>query len=415
MASRGKNGAHISPRGSGPQSGRIIQKTETPGGLTHDQARSKAYRWGEEGIGGFCNSDQRICFSWAFWNGNDKILKERLFGLTRHEGNHGEDVKELYYYLDSTPTHSYMKMLYKYPMREFPYTDLIEANKSRSKNEREYELTDTGIFDDDGYFDIYLEYAKADADEFLMKATVRNRSSKKAKISVLPTAWFRNTWTPGKDASIPSIRQLDETRMGIGHLLLGDFYIYLGEGVKEQIYCDNITNRKRLYGLTHKRGDFPKDAINDYIVDGKKTINPDKNGTKASARYELAVEANGSKTAEVRFSRKKLDEPFRDFNAIFEQRLAEANEFYAKTQAKNPNEDIRNIQRQAFAGMMRHKQFYYYNVKNWLNGDPGRVRPSEKRKKGRNSDWQHMYNAEAPQYLEGIPAEKTGRANGGRK
>ncbi len=360
--------------------------------LVHDQARSKSYRWGEDGIGGICNSDQRICLSWAFWNGKDPILKERLFGLTGYEGNHGEDVKELYYYLDSTPTHSYMKMLYKYPINEFPYADLVDTNMARSKKEREYELMDTGVFDKNEYFDIYLEYAKSDTNDLLLKATIHNRSDKKAKISVLPTIWFRNTWSSRRDPSIPSISQSENEKMVIDHHLLGKYYVYLGSGLKEQLFCDNTTNRVRLYGVPNKQSEFPKDAINDYVVDGENVVNPDKTGTKASGLYELNIAAGKSETVEIRFSNENLESPFQDFDAIFDQRLKDADEFYQNIQKKVPDDDMRNIQRQAFAGMMWSKQFYYYNIKNWLHGDPGRFKPSEKRKKGRNWDWQHLYN-----------------------
>lgn len=360
--------------------------------IVHDQARSKSYRWGEDGIGGFSNSDQRICISWAFWNGKDSILKERLFGLTGYEGNHGEDVKELYYYLDSTPTHSYMKMLYKYPINTFPYADLVNANKKRSKKEREYELMDTGIFDKDEYFDIFLEYAKADTDDFLFKATVHNRSKKKADLTVLPTIWFRNTWSSGRDSAIPEMKKVDDQSMVINHHLLGNFNIYLGEGVTEQVYCDNATNRVRLYDVPNKQSNYPKDAINDYIVNGKKTVNPDQKGTKASAVYKISVPAESSKTVTFRFSAKTLEKPFADFDTIFEERLAEADSFYRNIHGKVVDKDLKNIQRQAFAGMMWSKQFYYYNIRNWLHGDPGRMKPSEKRKHGRNWDWQHLYN-----------------------
>ncbi|RED97488.1 MGH1-like glycoside hydrolase domain-containing protein [Marinoscillum furvescens] len=362
--------------------------------IVHDQARSKSYRWGEDGIGGFSNSDQRICFSWAFWNGKDTILKERLFGLTGHEGNHGEDVKELYYYLDSTPTHSYMKMLYKYPIQEFPYSKLVLENQKRSKEEREYELIDTGVFDDDNYFDIYMEYAKASPDEFLLKAEIHNRSKKAAKITVLPTVWFRNTWSSGRDKRIPKITEVKPGEMLLEHHLLGNFHIYADEQVKEQVFCDNATNRVRLYGVPNKQSKYPKDGINDYIIDGKKSVNPEKVGTKASAVFNLEIPAGGSKTVKIRVSPNECTAPFKDYDEIFENAVAEADSFYRAKQAKVIDKELRNIQRQAWAGMMWSKQFYYYNIRNWLHGDPGRMKPAESRKKGRNSDWQHLYNSD---------------------
>lgn len=361
-------------------------------GIVHDQARSKSYRWGEDGIGGFSNSDQRICFAWAFWNGKDKILKERLFGLTGHEGNHGEDVKELYYYLDSTPTHSYMKMLYKYPIEEYPYSDLVLKTRKLSKQDPEYELLDTGLFDEDRYFDIFLEYAKGSPEDFLLKAEIHNRSDEDAELTILPTIWFRNTWSSGRDKRIPDISTLDERTMQIKHHLLGNFHVHFDESVSELVFCDNATNRVRLYNVPNKQSNFPKDAINDYIVDGKSTINPDKRGTKASAVYKIVIPAGKSRTVRVRMNKISLEQPFVDFDELFQTRLTEADLFYESKQTKIPEADLKNIQRQAFAGMMWSKQFYYYNIRNWLHGDPGRMKPAEHRKKGRNSNWQHLYN-----------------------
>ncbi|MFY0607157.1 MAG: glucosidase [Cyclobacteriaceae bacterium] len=360
--------------------------------IVHDQARSKSYRWGEDGIGGFSNEDQRICFAWAFWNGHDSIIKERLFGLTGHEGNHGEDVKELYYYLDSTPTHSYMKMLYKYPINAFPYSDLVLKNRKLSKKEPEYELIDTGIFDKDEYFDIFMEYVKVGPNDFILKAEVHNRSNKDADLKLLPTFWYRNTWSSGRDTTIPEISAIDQKTMLIKHHLLGDYYVYFGDDLDEQVYCDNATNRVRLYGIPNKQSKYPKDGINDYIVNKKKTINKKMTGTKASGVYQLTVPANGSRSVTFRMSNQPLENPLSDVPMLFDQRKNEADAFYNELQAKIDNDDLKNIQRQAFAGMMWSKQFYYYNVKNWIHGDPGRFKPSEGRKKGRNSEWQHMYN-----------------------
>lgn len=374
-----------------------VREDYTEGGnawesIVHDQARSKSYRWGEDGIGGFSNSDQRICFAWTFWNGQDKILKERLFGLTGHEGNHGEDVKELYYYLDSTPTHSYMKMLYKYTIEEFPYSDIVLTTRKLSKEDPEYELIDTEAFKKDNYFDIFLEYAKASPDNFLFRAEIYNRSNKPAEITVLPTIWFRNTWSSGRDKRVPEIFKSGEKSMQIKHHLLGDLHVYFEGEVVEQVFCDNATNRVRLYNVPNKQSKYPKDAINDYIVNGKNTINPEKKGTKASAVYKVMIPPGESRTVKLRMNVDQLDNPFDDFDSLFAERIAEADSFFRTKQSKVPDADLKNIQRQAFAGMMWSKQFYYYNIKNWLHGDPGRMKPAEHRKQGRNSDWQHIYN-----------------------
>ena len=358
--------------------------------IIHDHARSKAYRWGEDGIGGFSNEDQRICFAWAFWNGKDPIIKERLFGLTSYEGNHGEDVKEYYYYLDSTPTHSYMKMLYKYPLERFPYELLVDKNKGLSKKDPEFELMDTGIFDKDRYVDIFLEYAKNNEEDFLFTATLHNRSDQSAQLTVLPTLWFRNTWSSGRDRNKPSAKLDDQQRVKISHHLLGDYFIYF-EDSTEIVFCDNETNRERLYH-TKSKSAYPKDGINDYVVSGSPSVNPDKKGTKCAGIIKIEIPAHGDTQIRVRLSKTCLVQPFADFSETFNQRLQECNEFYDNHQSKVPDQELKNIQRQAYAGMMWSKQFYYYNVKNWLHGDPGRMMPPESRKKGRNNDWQHLYN-----------------------
>jgi hypothetical protein len=358
--------------------------------VIHDHARSKSFRWGEDGIGGFCNEDQRICFAWAFWNGKDPIIKERLFGLTSHEGNHGEDVKELYYYLDSTPTHSYMKMLYKYPLNRFPYEKLVNENKKRSKKDTEYELIDTGVFDKDEYVDIFLEYAKNDPEDFLFTATIHNRSNKPAELTVLPTLWFRNTWASGRDRNQPMASKDADQRTKIKHHLAGEYFIYFDQA-DEQVFCDNETNRERLY-QTKNISKYPKDGINDYVVAGKSSINPDQKGTKTAGIYRMTIPAKGQREVRVRLSKICLLTPFHDFTEIFDARKAEADDFYQAVQQNIPEGELTNIQRQAFAGMMWSKQFYYYNVKNWLHGDPGRHEPPRSRKNGRNNDWQHLYN-----------------------
>ncbi|WP_258104924.1 glucosidase [Marinoscillum sp. MHG1-6] len=359
--------------------------------VVHDHSRSKAYRWGEDGIGGFSNSDQRICFSWAFWNGNDSIIKERLFGLTSYEGNHGEDVKELYYYLDSTPTHSYMKMLYKYPFT-YPYGELVDKNVGRSKSLREFELLDTGVFDFDEYFDIFLHYAKNNTEDFLFSAEIHNRSEKEAEIVVMPTIWFRNTWASGRDKTKPKIKKSNDRSAKLDHHILGSYNIYFDDQLAELAFCDNETNRKRLYG-SKSSSKYPKDGINDYVVDGDiNAVNPKHWGTKGSGIYRLKIPAGSSITVKLRMTKDELTEPFSDFDQIFDARKSEADEFYNEKHAKVDDEDLRSIQRQAWAGMMWSKQFYYYNIRNWLHGDPGRMKPSSTRKMGRNANWQHMFN-----------------------
>jgi len=359
--------------------------------LTHEQSRSKSYRWGEDGLGGICNEDQRICFSWAFWNGKDQIIKERLFGLTSYEGNHGEDVKELYYYLDSTPTHSYMRMLYKYPINEFPYSQLVDENAGRSKLESEYEILDTGIFDKDEYFDIFLEYAKNTEYDLLLKAEVHNRSDKEAEVTILPTIWFRNTWSSGRDKIKPEIIKVSDREAKIAHHALGTYHVYFDQNVSEIVFCNNATNRKKLYG-TSNQSKYTKDGINDYIVDGAASINPRTKGTKGSGVFQLKIDGQSSDNVKVRLSNVPLADPFGDFDDIFDQRKSEADEFYEKVAGNIEDKDQINIQRQAFAGMMWSKQFYYYNVRNWLYGDAGRHKPSKKRLEGRNHDWQHLFN-----------------------
>ncbi len=358
--------------------------------LVHEQSRSKAYRWGEDGIGGFCNGDQRVCFAWAFWNGRDPILKERLFGLTSYEGNHGEDVKELYYYLDSTPTHSFMRMLYKYPQNEFPYKALVEENKTRTKKDPEYEIFDTGIFDKDEYFDIFLSYAKNSPEDFLFTAEVCNRGDEEAEIVILPTLWLRNTWSSGRDRVKPLIRLDAPFRLKIEHHLLGEYFMYFDQ-MDEVVFCNNETNREKLYGAKNIE-EYPKDGINDYIIQGRKTVDPRNQGTKASGVYRLKIPPGQSKTVRVRFTKTCLLTPWDDYDEIFRQRKEEADEFYHTVQKTVLTEELKSIQRQGFAGMMWNKQFYYYNVKKWIHGDPGRHSPPSVRKEGRNTEWQHMFN-----------------------
>lgn len=358
--------------------------------VSHEDARSNAYRWGEEGLGGICDNDQRLCVGWSFWNEKDPILKERLFGLSGNEGNHGEDVKEIYYYLDSTPTHSYMKMLYKYPQEAFPYDELVRENIHRDKSKPEFEIIDSGVFDDDRYFDIFIEYAKGDADDILCKVTIHNRGPETANIHALPNFWYRNTWRLAYRHPAPEM-QLDENRIYIGHHRIGDHYVYF-EDDGEALFTNNETNRERVHNAENYH-DYFKDGVNDYVVNGELfAVNPAKKGTKSAVHHKLSVPAGESRTVRFRLTTKNLQNGFDDFDDIFEQRLKEADEFYEVIHDQVPEGDLRDIQRQAYAGLMWSKQYYYYNIKEWLDGDHGRDTPHEKRKEGRNRHWRHLHN-----------------------
>ncbi|GAB3171981.1 MGH1-like glycoside hydrolase domain-containing protein [Telluribacter humicola] len=363
--------------------------------ITHEMARSKAYRWGEEGIGGFSDNKQHICMGFAFWNHRDKFLKERLFGLTNRESNHGEDVKEMYYYLDSTPTHSYMKMLYKYPQQAFPYDKLRQENARRGKADQEYEIMDTGVFDEDDYFDIFMEYAKADQEDLLMRVTVHNRGPKDAPITVLPTIWFRNTWSWGYEAFNykPMMNGISNRLIEVTHRKHGKFNLYL-EDADQLLFCENETNFKKLYG-TNNTTAYPKDGINDYIISGRKTatVNPNQIGTKAAGSFTRMVPAGESVTIRIRLVNQTKSEPFSGFDDIFAKRIREADEFYGDLQKDVDDIELCSIQRQAYAGMLWSKQFYYYNVYEWLKGDPSQPEPHPSRNWARNSSWRHLYAA----------------------
>ena len=359
--------------------------------VSHDMARSKAYRWGEEGIAGISDDKQRICISLALWNKKDPILKERFFGLTNPEGNHGEDVKELYYYLDSTPTHSYMRMLYKYPHREYPYKKLLEENRKRGKQDREFELLDTGIFNDNRYFDVEVAYAKGDTQDILMKVTVSNRGTEAASIDILPTIWFRNTWAWGYNTVKPEM-YLDETGvMKVSHQQAGDYYFYCDTKC-DALFCENETNSLRFNQQT-KEGSF-KDGINDFIVlNQPEAINKVNKGTKAAFRIDWVINPGESKTIRLRLLPKFQAKPFQRFNALFEKRKQEADEFYDGLQKNIKSEEERQIQRQALGGMLWSKQFYHYDLDVWLKGDPSHPAPPyPERKKGRNHEWNHLHN-----------------------
>ncbi|MFL9485645.1 MGH1-like glycoside hydrolase domain-containing protein [Chitinophagaceae bacterium LWZ2-11] len=358
---------------------------------THDMARSKAWRWGEEGIGGICDDQQLLCFSVALWNKKDPIVKEILYGLSNNEGNHGEDVKELYYYLDATPTHSYMKMLYKYPQQTFPYQQLKDENARLTRKDPEFEILDTGIFDDNKYFDVFIEYAKADVDDILIKITIHNRGDEEASLHVLPTVWFRNTWSWGHDDYRPSLNAVEGNVIEITHKALSCRRLYF-DGNAVPLFCENETNVKRLYNIDeHHR--YYKDGVSEHLITGEHSVNPDRAGSKMVLNYEVSIPAGQSQTIRLRLGAKDDTQPFVNFDSIFETRLQEANEFYADIQNGIKSEDEKMIQRQAFAGMLWSKQYYYYNVQQWLEGDPALPAPPQARKKGRNADWKHLNNA----------------------
>ncbi|GJM63624.1 MGH1-like glycoside hydrolase domain-containing protein [Persicobacter diffluens] len=368
--------------------------------FSHDQARSRAYRWGEDGLAGISDPEQRLCFSLAMWNGNDPILKERLFGLTNSEGNHGEDVKEYYYYLDNTPTHSYMKWQYKYPQRAFPYDDLVAENGRRKADPHsmEYELMDTGVFEEDRYFDVQAEYAKGAEQDIFIKITVKNQGPEAAGLVLLPTLWFRNTWSWYKNVKAPEMfgekASGDQAFAKISTSELSDggpsaMTLYC-QGAQDLLFVENETNNERLWGVPNATR-FPKDGINDFIVHKQKTVNPDLQGTKASAAYYLKLEAGGSQEVWLRLSdQQHLTHPFdQEFSATFEERIQEADAFYEAISPIAHEAEAMQIQRQAYAGMLWSKQYYNYVVADWLNGDPAGPPPPEGR--GRNMQWSHMY------------------------
>jgi hypothetical protein len=363
----------------------------------HDHARSRAYRWGEDGIAGLCDERQRLCLSLALWNGVDPILKERMFGLTNSQGNHGEDVKDYWFYLDSTPTHSYMKVLYKYPQREFPYLDLVETNARRSKDEFEYELLDTGIFDDSRYFDVFVEYAKAGPDDILIEITVHNRGPATASLHVLPTLWFRNTWAPG--GPVPSLaRGQDAGTVRATHPELGEFVLCC-EDSASLAFCENETNNQRLFGVPNVAR-YLKDGINDYVVAGNSdAVNPALQGTKVAALHKLQLEPGASARVRARLSSASARSAAQagvqplgpSFDSVLNARREEADEFYAKVIDSSLGEDGRNVMRQALAGMLWGKQYYEYDVHTWLAEH--RVNPwsaHAQRTGVRNAAWFHL-------------------------
>ena len=359
--------------------------------FSHDQSRSRAYRWGEDGLAGISDDKQQLCFALALWNGRDPILKERLFGLTNSESNHGEDVKEYYFYIDSTPTHSYMKYLYKYPQAEYPYGKLVETNRGRSREEMEYELLDTGVFDEDRYFDVFVEYAKADPEDVLIKISVHNRGPQAAQLHVLPSLWYRNVWSWDEAEPKPKLRQSSLNDIQASHPHLGEYTLQC-EGAGELLFTENESNNSRLWGQPNP-SPYVKDAFHEYVVSGKKdAVNPAKTGTKAAAHYVLNVPGRGSSVLRLRLGNKPNG--FADFDKVFTQRLGEADEFYERITPKNLSEDERRVHRQALAGMLWSKQFYYFDLDKWLLEHNSHPILNAGDKKVRNTEWFHMYNAD---------------------
>ena len=372
--------------------------------FTHDHARSRAYRWGEDGIAGLSDDQQHLCFALALWNGKDAILKERLFGLTNNEGNHGEDVKEYYFYLDSTPTHSYMKYLYKYPQAAYPYADLLETNRRRNRNDMEYELLDTGVFNEDRYFDVFVEYAKAGPEDILVRITAANRGPDAAELHLLPTLWFRNDWSSwiaesNRVAEKPNIRQVKApagaSAVAATHPVLGEFILSC-EGDVPLLFTENETNHERLFPGQKNESRYVKDGINDCVVQGNQgTVNPEKQGTKVAAHYQVLVGAGQTQVIRLRLSKTSPDQkgnPFgKQLNEVFADRLHEADAFYKSVTPPSASEDAANVMRQAIAGMLWSKQFFFFDGDNWLDEHNSNPLHSGFRN-SRNSEWFHMLN-----------------------
>ncbi len=359
----------------------------------HDHARSRAYRWNEDGLGGISDFKGRLCFAFAFWNERDAFLKERLFGVTGPQGNHGEDVKELYWYTDSTPSHSYMSILYRYPQAAFPYEQLIEQCNARSKMEGELEISDTGVFAENRYFDIEIEYAKSSPNDILIRATATNCGPEPASLHLLPTIWFRNTWSWGRDNHKPSLQERTPNLIEATHHALGVYELHC-ENAEKLLFTENESNLEKLWNVPN-HGRYVKDSINDAVVQDKiDIVNPNKVGTKAAAHYRFEIAPNESVSIRLRLKRKDVDlhTPFAGFDAILKARKAEADEFYAQLAPSCLSEEHCTIQRQALAGMLWSKQFYHYVIEQWIEGDPAQPPPPNERENGRNADWRHLYN-----------------------
>lgn len=393
-------GPYVSDRAWGTVREDYSEEGEAWQYFPHDHARSRAFRWNEDGIGGFCNRMQNVCLAVALWNGKDAIIKERLFGLNGYEGNHGEDVKEYYFYLDSTPTHSYAKMLYKYPQVAFPYEDLLKGNAALGKTDREYELIDSleEVFEENRYFDVYIEYAKADQEDILCQITAINRGPEPAELHILPHIWFRNTWSWGHNPIKPSLENQSSNNLSCiraTHRHLGERWWYaraLDNDTPNLLFTENDSNNELLF-KTKNVSPFVKDGINNAVVNRASGFTNEAGaGTKAAAHLETVIAPGDSYTVQIRFSQERLTQPFRQFDAILERRSDEANAFYHAIQNPNLKEDERRVQRQAFAGLMWSKQFYHYSLEKWLHGDKNGPKPPESRKSGRNHEWEHLYN-----------------------
>jgi hypothetical protein len=364
--------------------------------LPHEHARSRAYRWGEDGIAGISDNHQRLCFAWAFWNGRDPILKERLFGLSGPQGNHGEDVKECYFYLDSTPTHSYMKYLYKYPQAAFPYQDLLEENRRRGRAAPEYELLDTGVFEGDRYWDILIEYAKAGVNDILIRVTATNRGPEAAVLDLLPTLWFRNTWSWDRAAPRPALSAWERAVViEADHDALGMRWL-VAEGSPELLFTENDTNFERLWGAPNG-SPYVKDGIDDHVVRGVPgRVNPARTGTKAALHYRVPLGPGESRAIKLRLANAPPlgNQLGADFDALFARRLSEADQFYATVVPDGLSDDCKLVLRQALGGLLWSKQFYHYDVRRWLEGDSTQPPPPPERRRGRNHEWTHLYNSD---------------------
>ncbi|MFI4867821.1 MAG: glucosidase [Steroidobacterales bacterium] len=366
----------------------------------HEHARSRAYRWGEDGLAGICDAQQRLCLGLALWNQRDPFLKERLFGLTNGEGNHGEDVKELYYYLDATPSHSYLKMLYKYPQAEFPYARLAHENRRRGSGAPEYELIDTGVFDDNRYFDVTVEYAQASPDDVLMRVTVDNRGAQAAPLHLLPQLWFRNTWSWADNAPRPSLKHDTAGIIAARHAELGTYRLHWDDVRAAALFCDNDSNPVRLWNDATRRG-YWKDAFHERVVNAREeAVNPQAEGTKAAVWSRRQVPAAGRVRLRLRLRRQDAAPAdagaaaFEDFDATFAERIREADQFYGHLQRHMDCEDSRSVQRQAYAGMIWSKQFFHLDIPQWLRGDSTQPEPPRERRRGRNHQWMHLNNAD---------------------
>ncbi|HEX2784699.1 MAG TPA: hypothetical protein VHN36_14030, partial [Ilumatobacteraceae bacterium] len=380
-------GPYLSERSWGTVREDYSENGDAWGSFPHDHARSRTYRWNEDGLAGICDDVQTLCLAFAFWNGRDPILKERIFGLTGPQGNHGEDAKEYWFYEDCTPTHSWMRWRYFYPQAEFPYSRLVDENARRGAGDLEFELLDTGIFDDDRYWDIVVDYAKADIDDIVVRVTICNAGPDTATLHVLPTLWFRNTWSWGLDDRRPSISTAGNTLITSHHALPS--MRLSGDGRSAALFCDNESNSRRLWNVDGSA--FPKDAINDRVVHGRDTTNPALTGTKAALWYQIEVAAGGTEAITLRLHRGDVN-PVASAIDVLAARRADADEFYAALTPASTSDQETLVMRQALGGMLWSKQFYHYDVARWLDGDPGQPTPPAARKVGRNAGWRHLNN-----------------------